>query len=156
MALPFIGIGMKTDLSSPVATAEFSKLAGILNATLSQHHLSGFEIASTITNELSHRAQFFVHLSCFKQEFQNIDFPGKSAPQNSGPSKFKVDFSFKDKPKPCHIHRKTQIHFPFEKVKVTQSYATLCDPMHHTVHGILRARILEVIVVPFSRGSSQH
>ena len=31
--------------SSPVATAEFSKFAGILNVALSQHHLSGFEIA---------------------------------------------------------------------------------------------------------------
>ena len=28
-----------------MATAEFSKFAGILSATLSQHHLSGFEIA---------------------------------------------------------------------------------------------------------------
>ena len=36
---------MKTALSSPVATAEFSKFAGILSAALSQHHLSGFEIA---------------------------------------------------------------------------------------------------------------
>ena len=31
--------------SSPVATAEFSKFAGILSAALSQHHLSGFGIA---------------------------------------------------------------------------------------------------------------
>ena len=31
--------------SSPVATAEFSKFAGILSAALLQHHLSGFEIA---------------------------------------------------------------------------------------------------------------
>ena len=31
--------------SSPVATAEFSKFADILSAVLSQHHLSGFEIA---------------------------------------------------------------------------------------------------------------
>ena len=31
--------------SSPVATAEFSKFAGILSAALSQHHLLGFEIA---------------------------------------------------------------------------------------------------------------
>ena len=31
--------------SSPLATAEFSKFAGILNAALSQHHLLGFEIA---------------------------------------------------------------------------------------------------------------
>ena len=28
-----------------MATAEFSKFAGILSAALSQHHLSGFEIA---------------------------------------------------------------------------------------------------------------
>ena len=45
LALPFFGNGMKTDLFSPVATAEFSKFAGILSAALSQHHLSGFEIA---------------------------------------------------------------------------------------------------------------
>jgi len=36
---------MKTDLSSPVATADFSKFAGTLSAALSQHHLLGFEIA---------------------------------------------------------------------------------------------------------------
>ena len=36
---------MKTDISNPVATVEFSKFAGILGAALSQHHLSGFEIA---------------------------------------------------------------------------------------------------------------
>ena len=28
------------------------------------------------------------------------------------------------------------------KVKVTQSFLTLCDPMDYTVHGILQARIL--------------
>ena len=39
------GIGLKTDFCSPVATAEFSKFADILNAALSQHHLLGFEIA---------------------------------------------------------------------------------------------------------------
>ena len=44
LALPFFAIGMRTDLSSPVATAEFSKFAGILSAALS-HHLLGFEIA---------------------------------------------------------------------------------------------------------------
>ena len=32
LALPFFGIGMKTDISSPVATAVFSKFAGILGA----------------------------------------------------------------------------------------------------------------------------
>ena len=45
LALPFFGFGMKTDLSSPVATAEFSKFAGILSAAFSQHHLLGFDIA---------------------------------------------------------------------------------------------------------------
>ena len=45
LALPFFGIGMKTDFSSPVATAELSKFAGILSAALSQHHLSGLETA---------------------------------------------------------------------------------------------------------------
>ena len=45
LALPFFGIGMKTDFFSPVATAEFSKFAGILSAALSEHRLSGFEIA---------------------------------------------------------------------------------------------------------------
>ena len=45
LALPFFGIGMKTDLFSPVATAEFSRFVGILSAALSQHHLSRLEIA---------------------------------------------------------------------------------------------------------------
>ena len=31
--------------SSPVATAEFSKFAGVLSAAFSQHHLLGIEIA---------------------------------------------------------------------------------------------------------------
>ena len=34
LALPFFGIGMKTDFSSLVAIAELSKFAGILSATL--------------------------------------------------------------------------------------------------------------------------
>ena len=41
------------------------------------------------------------------------------------------------------------------KVKVTQSYLTLCDPVDYTVHGILQGRILEWVAFPFSRGSSQ-
>ena len=45
LALLFFGIGMKTDFSSPVAAADFSKFPGILSAALSQHHLLGFEIA---------------------------------------------------------------------------------------------------------------
>ena len=41
------------------------------------------------------------------------------------------------------------------KVKVAQLCPTLCDPMDYIVHGILQARILEWIAVPFSKGSSQ-
>ena len=49
------------------------------------------------------------------------------------------------------------IFISMEKVKVkgTQSCPTLCDPMDYTVNGILQARILEWVAVPFSRGSSQ-
>ena len=42
-----------------------------------------------------------------------------------------------------------------EWVKVVQSCLTLCNPIHHTIHGILQARILEWVVFSFSRGSSQ-
>ena len=38
----------------------------------------------------------------------------------------------------------------YMKVKVTQSCPTLCDPMDYTVHGILQARILEWVAIPFS------
>ena len=37
----------------------------------------------------------------------------------------------------------------------SRSVVSLCDPMDYTVHGILQARILEWVAVPFSRGSSQ-
>ena len=40
-----LGLEWKLTFSSPVATAVFSKFAGILSAALSQHHLLGFEIA---------------------------------------------------------------------------------------------------------------
>ena len=39
------------------------------------------------------------------------------------------------------------------KVKVAQLCPTLCDPMDYRVHGILQARILEWVAIPFSRGS---
>ena len=47
-----------------------------------------------------------------------------------------------------------------EGVLVAQSRPTLCGPMDSSppgssVHGILQARILEWVAIPFSRGSSQ-
>ena len=41
------------------------------------------------------------------------------------------------------------------EAKVTQSCPTLCDPIDYTVHGILQARIMELVDYPFSRGSPQ-
>ena len=42
-----------------------------------------------------------------------------------------------------------------DSVKVTQWCLALCDPMDYTVYGILQARILELVALPFCRGSSQ-
>ena len=47
-----------------------------------------------------------------------------------------------------------------EWVKFDQSCLTVCDPMDHSlpgsfVHGILKARILEWVAIPFSSGTSQ-
>ena len=41
------------------------------------------------------------------------------------------------------------------KVKVSQLCPTLCDHMECIAHGVLQARILEWVSLPFSRGSSQ-
>ena len=41
------------------------------------------------------------------------------------------------------------------KVKFAQLCLTLYKPMDYTVHGILQARIMESVAIPFSRGSSQ-
>ena len=41
-------------------------------------------------------------------------------------------------------------------MKFAQLCPTLYNPMDYTVHGILQARILEWVAVPFSRGSSQN
>ena len=43
-----LGLEWKLTFSSPVATAEFSKFAGIWSAALSQHHLLGFDSSTGI------------------------------------------------------------------------------------------------------------
>ena len=58
---------------------------------------------------------------------------------------------------PLHLHASLS---PKVKVLVAPSCPTLCDPMDCTppgssVHGILQARILEWVTIPFSRGSSR-
>ena len=61
MALPFFGIGMKTDFSGPVTTAEFSKFAGILSAALSQHHLSGLSSIAPMSLKCLLFNEFFIY-----------------------------------------------------------------------------------------------
>ena len=56
-------------------------------------------------------------------------------------------------------HALVELHHYALKVKVAQSCLILCDPMDcslpaSSVHGILQARILEWIAIPFFRGSS--
>ena len=57
------------------------------------------------------------------------------------------------------LKRKYWMFLSFLCVSVTQSCPTLCDAMDcslpvSSVHGILQARILEWVAIPFSRGSS--
>ena len=53
-----------------------------------------------------------------------------------------------------HIHMSKYV-YTYSEVKVAQLCPALCDPVDYTVHGILQARILERVAIPFSRGSSQ-
>ena len=61
------------------------------------------------------------------------------------------------KQKQTHRHRKQAYGYQKwkVKVKVAQLCPTLCDPMDYTVPGILQARTLDGVALPFSRGSSQ-
>ena len=51
-----------------------------------------------------------------------------------------------------HVTSGGKTNVPSESRSVV---STLCDPMDYTVYGILQARILEWVAIPFSRGSSQ-
>ena len=58
------------------------------------------------------------------------------------------------------LGRKAMTSLVSMSVLVAQSCPTLCDPMDwgppsSSVHGIFQARILELVAIPFSRGSSQ-
>jgi len=58
--------------------------------------------------------------------------------------------SFHSNPKEGQCQRMFKV-----KVKVPQSCPTLCNLMDYTVHGVLQARILKWVAIPFSRVSSQ-
>ena len=54
------------------------------------------------------------------------------------------------------VHYSSNIYFLYVRAKSIQSCLTLCDSMncslpHSSVHGILQARILEWVAIPFSR-----
>ena len=55
---------------------------------------------------------------------------------------------------PLHFPPYSLVYLKLLKVKrkVAQSCPTLCDSMDYTVHGILQARILKWVAIPFSRG----
>ena len=64
---------LKLTISSPVATAEFSKFAGILSAALSRHHLLEFEIRECSNFILLHVAlQFSQHHLLKRLSFSNV------------------------------------------------------------------------------------
>ena len=48
-----------------------------------------------------------------------------------------------------------QCEIQFSSVQSLSHSLTVWDPMDYTVHGILQARIVEWVAIPFSRGSSQ-
>ena len=58
-----------------------------------------------------------------------------------------------------HSQQHTRLFCPWDSpcknTGMAQSCSILCNPMEYTVHGILQARVLEWVAVPFPRGSSQ-
>ena len=105
----------------------------------------------------------------FNLHFINFKVPEKT-PQRNISVKFLASIMHKDKhrvtkdlmySKLMHRFRPKKVDQNYYcltwiiKVKVAQLCPTLCDPMDCTVHGILQAKILEWVAVPFSRGSSQ-
>ena len=108
------------------------------------------EISFVILQKLSHNLRLLYYccgFSCFHKWNVACLYSG---------------FLSKRKAEPLNIQlrQKWLTHMRGEWVKVVQSYPTLCDPMDcsppcSSVHGILQARILEGVAVPFSRGSHQ-
>ena len=68
-----LGLEWKLIFSSPVATAEFSKFAGVLSAALSQHHLSGFVSSMVRIIEAHTRCSVSIHWKdeCIYCEWMN-------------------------------------------------------------------------------------
>ena len=82
---------------------------------------------------------------------------------NKANSKFDLIIGWNRKAHMTHMKANNQGGWPrfywsysyWNEVKVTQSCPTLCNPMDYTLLGILQARTLEWVAIPFSKGSSQ-
>ena len=61
-----------------MATAEFSKFAGILSAALSQHHLSGFEIAQLLPCLFNLYAEYIVRNTGLNEAQAGIKISGRN------------------------------------------------------------------------------
>ena len=81
---------------------------------------------------------------------ENVTVMLREPVQNPGWCNLEIKSSSKPDPKLSLNYITSKV-----KVKVTQSCLALCDPLDCIVHGILQARILEWIALPFSRWSSQ-
>ena len=73
---------MKTDLSSPVATAEFSKFSGTLGAPLYQLHLLVFEIPAQLEFQASLIAQLVKNPPAMQET--PVQFLGQEDPLEKG------------------------------------------------------------------------
>ena len=131
-----LGWEWKLTFTSAIATAEFSKFAGILSAALSQHLLLGFEIAQLEFHHLHPLVLFTVIL------------PKAHLTSHSRMSGFRWVIT------PLWISgslRSFMYHSSLAAAaaKLLQSCPTLCDPIVSSppgspVPGILQARILEL------------
>ena len=102
-----------------------------------------------------HDVPQFTHLVTSKFCFFFFAVMNKTATKNLHAG-FGVNISFNSfewipKRKIDGLYGKTIFSF----VTVTQLCLTLCNPKDYTIHGILQARMLEWVAIPFSRGSSQ-
>ena len=131
-----LGLEWKLTFSSPVATAESSKFAGILSAALSQHTvLKLIQISATLQFQ-SHSHILGFHNSC---KYLTVYSCVINYPQTQW--------------------LKTMCVFVCVCVCTRSVVLTLYDPMDGSppgpsVHGISQARIQEWIAISFSRGSS--
>ena len=126
-----LGLKWKVTFSSPVATAEFSKFAGILCAAL--RHLK-FNLLLLLSR--------FSHVQ-HRQQPTRLPRPWDSPGKNTGMGCYFLLQCMKVK----------------SESEVTQSCPTLSDPMDYSlpgsVHGIFQARVLEWGAMAFSQIQSK-